>query len=416
MKEHIKTILLILLSAALIVLIWQTWAYEPAILQALPGEWGRTETPRETEDGDGAYAELSDAVLPAQLAQLRDGTRTGALWDSAEVSRAMPVLSRALGLALGSASAPQETTAQAWQRALERDSVYLRYTEAVPLDALGVWNSSYDTALDAQARRLTLCVEDGKLRLFYEDISGNLFVCDTAAPAQLPELGLAVPCTFAFERGGAFTKPEPLQLLPEPIPVFSPLSAGPHGDIQEAARDLLRALGIDPDTPYKHEEPDGVTYVDYLRQCRVMADGYIYYNDPAPSDRPLPVRTQPPLPGQIEAARELVAALSPALGDAEWELRGLEREGAGTVLRFGVHVGGCPVLGPGGAYALLKITGGGLEEAFFYLRAYHRRDEMSELIPAEQALAAIPEGERGFTLTAAYLDHGDEELLAQWAR
>jgi hypothetical protein len=331
------------------------------------------------------------------------------------MERAMTGLSRRLGEALGSAGAPEPTTAEAWKDALMTDSVYLCYTYAAPLAALGAWHLT-DTPLDAYARRLALSVADERLRLFYEDMDGNFFVCETAV-SELPDLELDTPCFFAFERGGAFAKAEPLQLVPAQNLAFASVDAGPYEDIVEAAGLLLRRLGIDPDTPFKHDVENGVRYVDFHRECFVGMDGRIYYNNPDSGEHLLSPRTDVPLLGYIEAARAMCNTLSGALGDADWELRAVEPGDGGVLLRFGVHMGGVPILDSGGAYALLTIAEDGrLAEAHFYIRAYRSQDGAAELMPVEQAIAAIPDSAAGLTLTAAYLDDGDSPLTAQWVR
>lgn len=408
MKEHVKTVLLIGLAVCMAFLIWQTWAYEPAILEALSG-WGASVPPSMPEGGD-PYVNLNSVVLPAQLAQWRDGVRMGAFWDSDAVSRAMRQISLNLDEALGSAAVPEPATVEDWMDAMSQESVYLRYTDAVPLLALGAWSFGPEV----QARRLALCAEDGNLRLFYEDADGNLFTCASAALTDLEDLLLETPCFFAFEREGI--KSEPLQLFPGEIPVLPGISAERREDGPAAAAHLLRALGIDPNTPFYSRRPDGtVTYVDFQRSCSITADGHIYYIDPVPNERLLTPITQPPLLGYIEAARMLCGSVSNALGDAAWELRGIEYKGGSTIIRFGVQVNGCPVLGQGSAYALLTVTGGRLEEAHLYIRPYHRLDSAAALMPLEQSLASVPQNREGFSLTAAYLDNGEANLTAQWS-
>lgn len=410
MKELLKTIAIILLSAGMAFLVWQTWAYEPALREALPG--GRAPGDSPAPESAAPYAEWTVAVQPALLAQWRDGGRAGAFWDSAAIEQAMPLLSRALGEALGSAGAHERSDTASWAAAMTGESVYLQYTDTVPLQALGAWNS-HGFPLDTRAWRLALCVEDRTLRLFYENERGQVFTCATAARGELPELALETPFRLASERPGLPADPEPLLLLPDIAPDSPGISAAWRTDMLEAAEPLLRALGIDPEMPYPLEEPDGsVTFVDYRRYCTVSPDGLIYYNNPEP-DGHVPV-PDPAMLGGVEAAFALCKAAGDALGDAAWELRGVTQNGDSLELRYGVHIGGCPVLGTDSAVAFFTVKEGRVAEASLYIREYRRDAAAGALLPLRQALAAVSPEEDGFALQLAYLDDGAARLSPQW--
>lgn len=411
MKERIKTILLIVLSLCAAFLIWQTWAYEPALLEAFPpGGWAGSETPSESV---WEKAQLPAAAQPVQIAQRHNGVRSGALWDSLAAEAAMQLLGRTLGEALGSAGTPEPAASGDWAAALESESVYLRFSGAIPLRALGAWNSA-ECALDANVRRLALCAGEQALRLFYEDENGGSFVCDTAARPELPELGLGQACYFAFERDGVYERPEPLTLLPEQLPDIPELSAAATADMISDAAPFLRKLGMDPDTPSRYEDTDGaVSFVDFRRQCRVSPEGFIYYNNPAAGENLLAPHTQPGILGWIEGTRALCASLKETLGDAEWELQGVADNGQSVTIRYGVRVNGLPVLGESRAYALFTVADGGVREAHIYVKTYRKQDSSSVLLPLGQGLAAaaLPDG---FFLELGYPDTGNAELTAKW--
>lgn len=411
MKERLKTVILILLSLNTLFLIWQTWAYEPALMDAFPpGGWTQSGAPSENA---AEKPELTAASYPVQIAQKRDGAWQGALWDNLSVEYAMQLLSRALGEALGSAGSPQPTEPEDWIGALKNDSVYLRYTGAVPIQALAAWCSA-ECTISANIRRLALCAEQDSLRLYYEDDSGRSFTCDTASRPELPELGLGVECFFAFERDGAFERPEPLTLLPEELPAPPMLSVSDCPDMISAAAPLLRALGMDPETPSRYESPDGtVSFVDFRRQCRVSPDGHIYYNDPVSGENLLSPRTEPDILGYIEGTRALCASISGTLGEANWELQSVSRSGQTVTLRYGVQIGGRPIMGGSRAYALFSVIGGHVEEAHIYVKSYRKLDASSVLLPLKQGLAAASLN-RGFSVELGYPDEGQSEMAAGW--
>ena len=415
MRERLKNVILVVLAVGMAFLIWRTWAYEPAVLESLPGRTGVPTGPSAPEE----KAELTSAALPVQVAARSRGTeRMGALWDGAAVSRVMPLLRRMLGEALGSAANPQMANLQAVKTSLSRNdvSLYLCYSETVPLQALGAWNSAGFPA-DAQARWLAFCAEGDVLRLYYEDEKGMLYTCVTAARAELPELGLESPCFFAFERGGVFEeKTVPLTLLPETPPKLPKLSAQ-RPDMDTVVSLLLPEMGMDPGTPYVSTETDGTrTFVDYLRQCRVSPDGYIDYYDPSLDGPALSPRVNPPVSGYIEAARRLCDSVSDTLGDAVWELRDVTKDGNAVQIRFGARVGGCPILGDDGAYALFTVEDNRLEKAQFYFRSYWKQDAQGLLLPLEQGLASVLRGpkDKRFSLGVGYLDGGLDTLTAEW--
>lgn len=409
MKERLKTAALVVLASLALFLGWQTWAYNPTLRELMPADALGIDP---TVSGNPRRTELPPAAQPIQLAQFRDGTRTAALWDSAEIARAMPLIRQLLGDALGSAGEAQAAREEDWRGVLAGDGIYLRYTEAIPLSAIGEWNA-VTSGIDGDALRIALCVREGALWICYENPDGSRFVCQTAARVELPDLGLETPCFFAFERTDSFGRTNPFELLPQPLPVRPDIAVTVPDNMRETAYPLLRALRIDPEFSSPYVDSDGVvSFVEGRRQCSVSPDGFIEYSDL--EGESTDTQQSMTLPEYIEEARVLCAALGGVLGGAQWELRSARITESGAKLRFGVHINGCPVFGRDRAYADITVEAGRVSEAYFRVRRYTPKDTLSEPLPLEMAAAAAPGSRTAYDLSLGYLDGGEEVIRPMW--
>lgn len=385
------------------------------------GYWGRLLGVSVSSGVATAPVESTGLSAPVRVAVSGAYGRYGNL-TLTTADEAFAPLGALLGEALGSAKALSPCTETDFFAALSKASIYYDFLDSLPLSVLAETTGAASSS-DTAARRLVISARaDGAVQLH---LWGSGFsVCDTAVTeADLTELinnyelGGA---HFAFDGEGLGTPLDtaaPCSLFLTNLPELSILSVS---DPLTDADSLLTALGFNPHTNSRYEEPDG-TEVILENDCslRIAATGTVrYLSGSSPTLLLDTTADEDDVPALREAADGAWSLLSSLLsgrtGEAQPYLQSISQSGKTTTLRFGYQVRGVPIrFADGGNAAEVVLSGSAVTGLTLRFRQYTPTDTLSLLLPLRQALAIaarIPGGE----LSLGYADNGGDTVSASW--
>jgi hypothetical protein len=404
MKEHIKTLILVLLGVSALYLAWRTWVADSAVLFDMDRAEPEQVAPARLDVARAAPA-------PAKCAVMRSGERTGAQYgtETEEVYDAFRLL---LAEAFGSAGEAAVLDSAALQDALFHDSVYFEFSRKIPLPLLAAWLSSEspaDTVIEAVGLSFT---PGGEVRLIWVGTDGVSTITSTgAALRQWPELPELQPCAFVFETEYAAGL-HPMQLLIEenhPRPNIT-VSAPPDlpDDLSSLAQFMDKLELPLTGTPY-HLRSGTRVYVNVGsgRSCEISPDGTILFESPVPSVQ----RYASTLADDVFRAWEAVSLLEPVMGGARLEVGLVTQTDDVTSVEFIMTAGGVPVQWEG---AVAEVERGVVRR--ITLQLYRVSDASGESVPLplKQAAALVPAGGAA-RLNIRYITGDSGTAQAVWA-
>lgn len=422
--EWSKNLLIILLTLSALYLLGRTQLPD-ALFSRSGGFWDTAaswfrpgERPSNVYTSDGSLA----TVRPVRLAVCQEGQRYGIQYDAAAVDAAFSELSTLLSEALGSASAPEAVTEQAWRQALSQDGLFFDFLAPLPLSSLSAWlgNGTANPDLPHSARRLCLIgsAHGGVSLLYHNEDDGLYYACGTTLSWEI-HLESALSgwspngASFAFETEGMEAL-APYTMLPAPLqmPVYA--VSNPLTDDPERLSTLLRALSFQPQNTL--DPAAGGQVMEGSDTLRLTADGSVTFHSIGDSDFRFQFSSSD-RQEILDFARTLTESTVGAwCGDAHIYLAGIQESGQELQITFQYSLAGAPVALPDGRFAAhFVVRGGAVTDFTLYLRAYSIGAETSPVLPELQA-AAILEAQNavGRELALRYQDGGGDRARANW--
>ena len=445
-----KNALIVLLSLSALYLLGRTQLYAggdqsgqnlfSSLLSFFPG-------PEETAPGQPVGQWTQGSVpRPVRMVILSPQGSAGIQYDNAALDPYFQDLMNPLSDALAGASAPVETTAEAFREALTANvpGVYLDFLGELPLPDLAAWLSggrSSSGSLTGTARRLLLTTgADGQVLLYYIDAKSGLYYVSQTSGALAERLARFVEnvapngAAFAFESGETYASLDPYTLLegtssPRPgcFSVSNPVTIDTSGSGYGAAfESLVRSLSFQPQSASYLSGQD-VVIQEGSERLRVSESGLVTYTAPDLLEDPryaIQGLSQDPtdweLVGSAWAFVETAfqTASTPLYGEARLYVIGLEElEGGGSAVTFGYQLDGAPVyVGQEGWAARVEITGQAITGFQLQLRSYTYLEEGPQVLPELQATAALEaQGLEGSELMLYYYDDlRSDTVSADW--
>lgn len=351
-----------------------------------------------------------------------DGTHSGAKYGSEAKQRVFSLFSATLGEALGSAGEAETIKKSDWTSALESQGVFFDYLYPLPLEVL---STHLGAAMPPHAdsnltiRRLILSEQEEKLCLYLRDESHDAYYrMDT--PLSFSSLNLrqrisdlALPeADFAFQRGAAGLDPcfvfsgEEISL---PAAVSSPINTLDSGSL------LLSVFRMNSGASSEYEQDGSRIYVESGKSLRMEPSGYLLFAVTGTGGIPVSDNGEATLTDMVYASGMLVRNMVSYGGDVETGLLNIEEtENDGYILTFGYYVNGIPVkLQNTDWCAKVRISGGNIVRAEFYLRSY--TVQTTPLSPLPESHAAILAAEAGGEPLLVYTDR-TEGMNWSWIR
>ena len=414
--EALKSLLIVLLLAAFVLLTMLCWLYDVKTLpEPLRPAAERVERALGLYSGvtvtvEGSRAETyGEAVTPAAAAVTLPGGRYAALGRACQSARRLYArLAPLIGEAAGSAGEFTLLSREAWREALASEGIYFDLTGEVPfqLFSLGLGVSRENGP--ALKSLLLLPGESGVVLCLSS--SEGAWRARTSASAEtlrgvLGEFSDGIAqrtedwtpgALFSFEQGlegelltaGRITMPQ--------ASVSTPALAEP------AFENLLSYFDINPHTNYRYTTAAGLRRaVDVSRVLELSEKGELRYRDVS-GDNGIAVDMSS-LSRMIEQLRRIAAGTMGAYaGDGTLTLRSFSAEGQDAVVTFGCTLAGAAVY-PGGreAAAVFVVENGILTRAEMLLRRYTLESTDLTLLPENRAQALA-----GGPCAAAYFDDG----------
>jgi len=414
--EHLKSLLILLLSASAIFLLTMTpLVQDSGVLDLLaPSQSGGEQT--------GVVA-LSAAARPSCIAVGSHGARYGIQYDQEAADALFTTLSPLLGEALATAESPKPLNERQWQRHLKNVGIYFDFASDIPLSALCSWlQQEGDCTLAAAARRLLLTSGPGdEVLLCYQDgADGKFYACITGLTWTLhlePVVGDVAGngAYFAFEGGGWAEHLKPYTLISGAEDRMVYTASIPMGPGMDQGW-LLEALDY---TGRNHAEVSGGDlYLDGSDRLRILSGGQVIFDAAAAGKYPVATAgTEMTVAEAIEAARKLAEATVGAVcGDGEIYLVSAQEEEDGLRIRFGYRLDGVTVwLYDEGWCADFLVCDGYITQFTLCFRSYIATEEEALLLSVERAAVMLPSltGERS-ELVLQYRDRGESTVVPTW--
>lgn len=390
MKEHLKTVILILLGLSAAFLVYRAWVYDSGLF-GMEAQGPSVFAPERLD-----YAPSS--AVPAKCAVISGGERSGTQYD--EAARAVyDAFKLLLGDALGAAAnAELLDHSRMWQDALRRDGVYFEFTGGFPLSLVAAWLSADVSHLSGiplydGVEAIGLVFDGDSVQVYWVYLNGDFWLAETEARfpgwPELPELR---PCVFAFESefAGVWA---PRQLLMEESRhrTAAALSLPPHiGHGDSVYAPFLETLNLSPSGATFYDRSDGRVYVNVENgsSCAFLTDGSVRFSSPAITPALLP-GLDTSVAADVLRAWDVLSRLEPVMGDGRFEAYRVTREGYRTAIEFVVMIGSVPVLWE---TAVVEVNYGTIEQISLKLRYIGAGDASGALLPLRQTAALAPPG------------------------
>ena len=357
---------------------------------------------------------VPDAAQPLAITVKNAAGRCSYQYDFTALDAAYESLGSALGQALDTAAAPEESTLAKLYAAMTGEGVLFEYPAEIPADVLASWLDAQMDGEAPQADVYFLSIQDGAVRLY---LAGTAcYVCDTTLSAdtlaQLLDTFRPDGSFFAMEDSGTrYDRLDRCSLLPAGSVTVPAVSAADPVTTQ-LVTSMASKLGFNPYGDASYTDTAGTTYFTETSSTLTIAqDGTVTLHNSSQTDK----RFLLPSGGAgeiIEAARSLLSEItSDTLGNARLYLSSYQQAQDTVVCTFDYVVSGVPVAQQSGPAASFTFAGSVLTEASVLLRTYSAASEQLTLMPAAQAAVIVPEGTK---LTAVYADRGEDTLSAGW--
>jgi hypothetical protein len=320
----------------------------------------------------------------------------------------------ALGQALDTAEAPEESTLAKLYTAMTGEGVLFEYPAAIPAGVLASWLDAQMDGDTPQASVYFLSIQEGSVRLY---LAGDAcYVCQTSLSAdtlmQLLDTFRPDGSFFAMEdTSGRYDRLDRCSLLPAGT-VSVPETAAANPVTSPLVTALASRLGFNPYGDASYTDAAGSTwFTETSSSLRVASNGAVTLRNSLQTDRRFALASD--APGEIiEAARALLTEITADCpGDSRLYLSSFTQTDGVTVCTFDYVVSGVPVVQKDGPAASFTFSDSALTEAEVLLRAYTPAAAQLTLMPAAQAAVIVPEGTK---LAACYADEGQDSLTAGW--
>ncbi len=417
--EILKSVLIVLLMAAMLLLFLLTWSTDPdslpegvgRVVSAVNGFFGGGFDAAPAVEGSRADT-YGEASPPNAVAVMRGGSLeaffafNGTLGEA--YSRVQLTLADCLGSADGAANVSRGEFLLA---AHEPGAVFVSYSGLQPLslialshgvEAYGVGEETVDRLLLApggenvilyaagggQYMRMATAVAGSRLGQLFDGING-------ADAAYSSDLGFS----------GTGLSVYPGEELRAPV-----ITVQPSAMSESAVTGLMSAFGMNTESNYRYVSSDGTQYaVENGVMLAVGADGSIAYS--AGADGGIGLRPDASDAGVIEFCRAILEGGSTGIvGDAEWALCGFERTEERAEVRFGYTVNGLPLyIGEYESAAEFVIEDGRLTGAHIALLRCLSGEESALMMPPAPAAVV------GLNEPAYFTGGGYGEVVPQWS-
>lgn len=416
--EYGKTLLICLLLFSAVGLLLRAMLFEPSKFFESVGAFLGAE-PAAGSTAVGETELITSAAVPCYvLVTTEDGSHYAAKYDGANKEKLFSQFSSYLGMALGSADAPEQITESDFQQALEQSGVFFDYVYPQPLSAVASWLGT-DLSGDAgehSARRLYLGSNKDVLCLYYIDESDYaIYRCNTALSfsslaVKISEMPIG-SSALAFELGEAFQSLDPYFIFSEEstqlraMTATNPLSGG------FSSQELLNLFKMNSRTTRELIDSDGASvYVDGERSLQVDVSGKLSYS----VTEGVGIRI-PRSGGGLELSDCIALVNSIAqqsigatCSEASIGLTGVSNSAipSSCTLYFGYFIDGIPVELSGGANAVrAQISSGSVTRLDMVYRSYTHTGEAIIPLPEKQACAIA--GASGGEPLLRYEDRAD---------
>ncbi len=389
LKEHIKTLLIVLLTLSALFLLKES-SYYDSIFSRIGGSGSQQST---LAPGTSSGIESkSGAILPFSIVvSSAEGGRYSTAYNSEETQTVFESFSAALGEALGSAGAPEQTDEKQWQAALSGSCVSFDFYYAQSLSVLA---SRLGTGVGGgdgySARHIALDCSGTELQLLFKDSeSGGYFRCTTAVTAQNTAAKLESykqnNAIFAFENE-KYAGIEPNTVIPDSMPVFYTAASVSAFDSGFDSELLFELLGMNSYVARAYTESDGTqVYVEDGSTIRISPAGKISYRLGSGSRSSFGTD----MPSAANAADSLIhQLLDSSCGDAQVCFSGIEGSNGSYVAEFQYKLSSLPVEASSPA-AKVTISGGRIVRMELSPKNYELSQESSVLLPILQTSAII---------------------------
>ncbi len=383
------------------------------------------------QTGGIAPEDRSETVRPLRIAARlpgdSDSAICGILYDETACDSLFGQVAGMLSETLSEAETPEGVTRNEWEELLQtQPGLMMDFQGAIPLSVLSGWLSGNPIALDSPVRRVVLAVESGTVTVTYRD-EGNGFYRRIRSQVANPDHLLDI--LGQLTENGAFYafQSEEYAILDRDtlLPADSPqpmvyTASNPVEEGSASLESLMENLGLSVNANgiYRGADSEWVARSggDTLR---LSDDGVaVYEAGEGTEDRfHLGGGQDPSLYDQVEACRRLaVSALSGRIGEGRLGLLSVRETEQGLEVRFGVSLNACPVVASQGNGARFLIRDGRIERFEMVFRSYVPAEEVTQVLPPRQALAALEAQQlSGKELLMVYNDTGSERVEAGWA-
>lgn len=356
-------------------------------------------------------------AMPLAVAVTTPDGVCAARYDEQAVGQMFQPLLPVLGEAMAGAGKPEPAQISQWRSALTAPgSAWFELQGSVPMQVLCRWMAGVENpVLTGNARQLLLCVEQGRVRLYYRQDAQTCHVC--TVEAMLPDsLKLVLEPMEPNGAGFAAGHPEYQALNPDTLilaqvlPAEEYLAYNPLEEEEDLDR-LLEALAFTPAITTVYQTPEGRRARSGNDTLTISDEGLLSYDQSETEQRyPLTgTETDQEEYRAVDTARQLVCRVTQHWGGTQVYLRDVRREGDGWRVEFGYVLNAIPVeQGTNGWCASVLVGAEGVQQYELSLRAYAPTGKTNLVLPQPQAAAALEQmGLAGNGLVLSYMDGGD---------
>lgn len=424
--EPLKTLIIVLLLALALFLAGKTGVFNELIssvpVLARTEEWIRTIGRPQANEGTEIRSVLHEASRPVGIVLTdKDGAHVGVMYDEASLNELYNKVSKTLGEALGSASAPEEANRRQWEGALKSEGIYFEFSNEIPLTVITRW-LGLDMINENSHSVKRICITGSRERADIYYISGDnrFFKCRTAAA-----LGSAIPLTgafsqinFAFEMGEDFKNIDPNTLIINKSPDLYKIKVENPLKIEAARASVITAFGINPGSNDTYIIDEGIVFVETDSTLEIYEDGSVFFDCTGDGKNKigLPYAERANDTGDIiEAAWKMVAALLEhgGRGDEEMYFTGIEKDSTFEVT-FDYFINGMEIINEEHG-ATVTIKDGRIINVRARIKSYRLTNEKAVILPAKVAAASTGQLFPGSPMYLVYEDSGTDLLTPFWS-
>ena len=421
-KEHIKTVIIILLIISMVFLGWQSRIFSGTaagntIFSGLFGKSGTTESGGfDNERNYAVYSSFEIARPSCIVITNAGGEHYGVKYDFSELVSVYERTGSIFCEAIGTSGKFTEINKKAWESALQAVNVYFEYYMPMRLDILSYcMNEETPAGLGiTEVKRMAVAIVDGVSRLYFcSEQTGKCYMSETSISAEsiLSRIGLQTnsAISFAFEKSSDFIDSIRYQVIFDNIEEYPiVVSDNPLRD-RNIEDFVLTQLGINLSSASNYTEADGTeVFVGSDFTLRLKSDGNLAVKI---TEQPLG-RGSEMTPGEIVgfAWQTVSGCVSGTVGEASVFLESYEEKGDESIVTFQYAAAGgrVNVLGDGFA-AKVIVENDEISEITLNLRKFEITNEMIHLLPALQSVAAA-----GEEIIINYTDMGLGRLEPKW--